>query len=292
MTTLLLPGVLAVVASFSAAAAHRRLRPSAAAPVLTFVSIATALAVLWSLVLLAIGFLAHVTWLTSLAAWCRTVGLAHDAVPPAAGLASLMLLVAMGASLLRTGYRFRRDARNVESDTELVVVPTAKPMAYAVPGRRGHIVVSSGMLRALDDDERRVLLAHERAHLRLRHHLYIRLTDLSASAVPLLAPLAARVRFATERWADEAAADEVGDRRLVARAVARAALLSAEHPLPAMAFGGLGVPARVDALLEPRRLPATLTLLSVTTVASSAVAGSTLQLHHLLAFATKVCETS
>jgi len=45
-----------------------------------------------------------------------------------------------------------------------------EPHAVAVPGRlgrRGHVLVTSGMLTALDDEERAVLLAHERAaHLR------------------------------------------------------------------------------------------------------------------------------
>ena len=75
------------------------------------------------------------------------------------------------------------------------------------------------MLRALDSRERRVLIAHERSHLRRGHHRYIRLTELAVAAVPVLAPLKARVRFAVERWADEDAAVEVGDRRSVARAI-------------------------------------------------------------------------
>lgn len=294
MTVLLLPGVVAVVVSIGAAAVHHRLRPSAAAPVLALVSAATALAVVWSLILLAIGFLAHVAWLADLAVWCRTVGFAHDAVPPAAGAASIVLLVAMASSLIRTGFRFRRQAVGASCEREVMVLPTPEPTAYAVPGRPGHIVVSVGMLRALDDDERRVLLAHERAHLRHRHHRYLRLAELSASAVPLLKPLAARVRFATERWADEEAASEVGDRRLVARAVARAALVSAAYPAPALAFGGYGVPARVTAMLteRPPQMSVTISLASAAGVALFTVAASTIQLHHLLAFASEVCRTA
>ena len=291
MIALLLPGFLALAASLSAAAVHRRLKPSIAAPALASVSAATALAIVWSVVLLAIGFLARLAWLADLALWCPTVSVARDAVPPAAGAASLPLLVAMGASLIQSRRRIRTSTTGVRVDTELLVLPTPEPVAYAVPGHPGHIVVSAGMLRALDDDERRVLLAHERAHLRHQHHRYVRLADLSASLAPFLAPLATRVRFATERWADEEAASEVGDRRLVARALAHAALESAALPAPEMAFRGLGVPARVEALLAERsfQLPASISLLPAAAVAMFAVGASTIQLHHLLAFAAGLC---
>lgn len=290
MTSLLLPGLLAVAASLTAAGVHRRLRPSVAAPVLAMVSVATALSVVWSLSLLAVGFVAHLAWAADLRAWCQALGVAHDAVPPAAGIVSTVALLAMAGAVVRAVRRLPPSPRSA-ADSELIVLPTPKPTAYAVPGRPGHIVVSAGMLRALDDDERQVLLAHERAHLRHRHHLYLRVVDVAVSAVPLLRPLATRVRFATERWADEDAAHEVGDRRLVARAIAQAALVSASFPAPALAFGGLGVPARVEALLDQpgAGLRATAALVSVTVIAVLTVAGSTIQFHHLLAFATELC---
>ncbi|MGW7378006.1 SpoIIE family protein phosphatase [Streptomyces sp. NPDC054794] len=45
-----------------------------------------------------------------------------------------------------------------------------QPDAYALLGRPGRIVVTSGMLRALPAEERAVLLAHEQAHLAHGHH--------------------------------------------------------------------------------------------------------------------------
>lgn len=290
MTALLLPGLFAVVASLTAAGVHRRLRPSLAAPLLALVSVATALAVVWSLALLAVGFVAHLAWAAELPSWCRALSVAHDAVPPAAGVISLVTLTAMAAGLVRA-IRGTRPRNAIRADTELVVLPTAEPTAYALPGRPGHIVVSAGMLRALDPDERQVLLAHERAHLRHRHHRYLRVVDFASAVVPALRPLASRVRFATERWADEDAAAEVGDRGLVARAVTRAALVTAAYPSPALAFGGLGIPARVEALLdEPsNRIGASIALAAVAAAALLTVAGSTLQLHHLLAFTAEMC---
>lgn len=289
MTRLLLPGAIAFAVSLTAAGVHRRLRPCVAAPVLAVVSVATALSVVWSLALLAVGYVAHVAWATSLPAWCRALGVAHDAVPPAAGLAAAAALVAMVAAVVRAIRRLPPSLPPV-ADSEVVVLPTAEPTAYAVPGRPGHVVVSVGMLRALDDDERRVLLAHERAHLRHRHHLYLRAVDIAVSAVPVLRPLAARVRFATERWADEEAADVVGDRSLVARAIAQAALVSVSSGAGALAIGDLGVAARVEALLDERGGPrANAALVSVGAVALVTVAGSTVQLHHLLAFVSGLC---
>jgi hypothetical protein len=289
---LVVPGVTAVAASLAAALLHRRLRPAVAVPILTLLSTMGALAVLWSLVLLVVGFVGHIAWISERAAWCRALAHAHDAIPPAAGVAAIVALVASALSIIRhERARPRVDAAMV-GDAELVVLPSDDATAYAVPGRPGHIVVSVGMIRALDEGERRVLLAHERAHLRHRHHGYVRVTELVAAAVPLLRPIRERVRFATERWADEVAADEVGDRTLAARAIARAALATTAAGVgPTLAMAALGVPARVDALLDESR-PAARRMAALTAtslIALVAIAGSTVQFHHLLAFAARLC---
>jgi beta-lactamase regulating signal transducer with metallopeptidase domain len=144
--------------------------------------------------------------------------------------------------------------------SNLVVVDALEPVACAVAGAGGRIVVSTAMLRALASDDRRVLLAHEGAHLHHRHHLYVAISDIAAAANPLLRPIARAVRRGVERWADEVAAAEVGDRRVAARSVANAALVRARFggagPLPAATPGALGlddgeVPARMRALLAP-----------------------------------------
>ena len=114
------------------------------------------------------------------------------------------------------------------------------------PGRRGFLVVSSGMLARLDPDE----FAHERAHLNHRHDLYIRAGSLASSAVPFLRPLANRVQYSLERWADEIAARELGDRELVARAIARAALARHDYA-PMLSFAQSGILERIEALTDP-----------------------------------------
>jgi hypothetical protein len=286
------PGVIAVVTSLAAALLHRRLRPAVAVPVLTMLSMMSALAVLWSLALLVVGFVGHIAWISERASWCRTLAHAHDAIPPVAGVAAIAALAASASSIVRHERRRPRFDTAIYGDHELVVLPDDEPTAYALPGQSGgpgHIVVSVGMIRALGESERRVLLAHERAHLRHGHHRYLRVADLVAAAVPLLRPISDRVRFATERWADEVASDMVGDRALTARAIARAALATTTSGAsPALAMAALGVPARVDALLDDQ--PARLRRMTVPSlVALATVAASTVQLHHLLAFASRLC---
>ena len=94
-------------------------------------------------------------------------------------------------------------------------------------------------------------MAHERSHLRRHHHRYLQATDLAVAALPMLAVSKRRLRFALERWADEDTAREVGDRALVASAIARAALASD----PALAQANLGIAGssvvdRVQFMLE------------------------------------------
>ncbi|MGW1771159.1 M56 family metallopeptidase [Streptomyces sp. NPDC002104] len=145
-------------------------------------------------------------------------------------------------------------------DGDLLLVPGSAVDAFALPGHRGRsgrIVVTSGMLRALKSGEREVLLAHERAHLSGRHHLLSAAVDLSATVHPALRSVRDCLGFHLERWADEAAAAEVGNRKVAAAAIARAALAGAAreprtrsgYPLLSVASGP--VPQRVEALLGP-----------------------------------------
>lgn len=278
------PAAIAVVVGVAAGRLQRRLNPAVAAVVFAAVAGLAAVAVAGAVVVVAAVFLAQLPWVSEQLGWCRALGADH-ALPTWLGGGLIVGAAAMALSL-----RGRRGSRHAlpASAGELVVVPSEDATAFAVPGRPGHIVVSSGMLRRLDDEERRVLFAHERAHLRFGHHRYLHVVDVAARLVPVLRPLRTRVRFATERWADEAAAKAVGDRRVVARAICRAALPASGV---AMAMADLGVPARVEALLagqEPRGSRALVlasTLLALIVVALS----STWQLHHVAAFAAHVC---
>ncbi|MDQ6797773.1 MAG: M48 family metalloprotease [Actinomycetota bacterium] len=186
--------------------------------------------------------------------WPRSLSVASP-VPRGVGalaLAGVVLTLVRVGQVMRhqaRGWRARRDLRLASADTELLIVDSPTPIAFALPGRPARIVASPAMLRALDADDRRVLFAHERAHLRLHHHLYQAAVYVGAAISPVLIPLRVKVRFSMERWADEEAAAELGGRQPVARALARAGLAATTHPAPSLAFGATGVPARVEALL-------------------------------------------
>ncbi|MFE3887284.1 M56 family metallopeptidase [Streptomyces lydicus] len=187
---------------------------------------------------------------------------------PAAGAAAGLLLAAALAVAHRTRRhhtelrtaRLATDAHPASGD--LCVLPHAAPDAYALPGRPGRpgrVVVTAGMLRALSADEREALFAHERAHLAGRHHLFLLTAALAAVCHPLLRSLRAPLAYALERWADETAASRVGDRRVTARAIGRAALAArpaaagAHRPGTVLAATTGPVPRRVAALLAPER---------------------------------------
>jgi Zn-dependent protease with chaperone function len=186
--------------------------------------------------------------------------------------------------------RVSREARDLgEARSGLVVVQGPTPAAFAVLGRPGRVVVSTAMLRALTAGERNALLAHENAHLRYHHQMYIQAAAVAAAANPLLRPLVATVRRNTERWADEAAAAEVGDRRLAASAVARAALASRglRHQISPSVNGVLGgwsdeseIAHRVRCLLHPPVRQSTgLTALVLATAVFCMAAGGAAAVH-------------
>ncbi|MGV9995069.1 M56 family metallopeptidase [Streptomyces sp. NPDC003374] len=166
------------------------------------------------------------------------------------------VVVACGRLLWRHG-RVRRHAHRALAGlpgTEVAVLPEAAPYAYALPGgRRGRVVVTTALLECLEPAQRRALFAHERAHLVARHHRFLLAVQLAARANPFLRPLRTAVSYTTERWADEEAAQVVGSRRAVARAIGRAALVSRGTPITTLAgFAAPGpVPRRVAALLGP-----------------------------------------
>ncbi|MFE2139668.1 M56 family metallopeptidase [Streptomyces sp. NPDC059466] len=187
----------------------------------------------------------------------------YDEIAGKAAIPALTLVLAVCARTLRRHHRIARGARRALAGlpaSSVVVLPEDRPYAYALPGGpRDRVVVTTALLRGLDPAERRALFAHERAHLTGRHHRYLLAVRLAARANPFLRPLRTAVTYTTERWADEDAARSVGSRRVVARAIGRAALRSGAGTTPAPAgFSGFAsagpVPRRVAALLGPAPL--------------------------------------
>ncbi|MFJ6622266.1 M48 family metalloprotease [Kitasatospora sp. NPDC091335] len=188
------------------------------------------------------------------------------------------------AALFRPTTPRRAGTLRRPADHPLTVLDDERADAFALPGRPGRpgrpgepgrIVVTSGMLRALTGPERAALLAHERAHLTARHHLFLALAEHAAGIHPALRGLRAPLGYHLERWADEVAAARVGDRAVTARAVGRAALAANRSPWPArprlVAAAHSGpVPRRVAALLRPRPATAPGTWLRAAAVALAA----------------------
>lgn len=253
------PLLITMVLAVFAPRAARRLAPRPAAWSLAAAALVASSGWLGSLALLAFAGLVQIPEVAEEGHWSLAAVRASDPVHLAvSGLAALALLASLtgltvaAVRQLRHLRWARRECRLLPGDTELAVLDMAAPEAFALPGSPGRIVVSRGMLRCLDDREREALLAHERAHLRGRHHLFQTLWRLSAAANPLLRPLSGAGGFVLERWADEEAAVRVGDRTVVAHAVGRAALAgSANRSRPALAATGGAVPQRVRALLAP-----------------------------------------
>lgn len=256
-----LPLVLPLTALPIARLAEQHLHPRRAARLLTTVAVILASCSLVCLGLLVVVGTAQLPGNPLPDGWSDEEvreAVPHDAF---AGKASILALVAVTMACgftLHRHYRFRarahRTLAGLPGGGGLAVLPDDVPYAYALPGSPGRVMVSTAMLAALDPAERRALLAHERAHLEGRHHRLLLATRLAGCVNPLLRPLRAALVYSTERWADEEAARVTGDRRLTARAVGKAALISGPGPAAAAVagFAAAGpVPRRVAALLGP-----------------------------------------
>jgi Zn-dependent protease with chaperone function len=253
-----LPLLASAGLAFAAPWLAHRLPPVFGAWLLTVATVVTAAGSLWALALLAATELEE---LPPIETHVQLDAPVSDLVRLAA-----LMLVAVGtgraAVATRTRRRLERELRLAcanHDPGELVVLADEVPQAFAVPGKPGHVVVSDGMLRALTASQRRVLLAHEGAHLDGHHERLLAMTEAAAAVNPLLRPARRAVAFLCERWADEVAARAVGDRRLAAQALATAALATAavasgRAPSLGMAFERLGVVRRVEALQAPPQL--------------------------------------
>ncbi|MFG2953739.1 M48 family metalloprotease [Streptomyces sp. NPDC048291] len=251
-----LPLVLPLTAWPVARLAEGRLHPRAATRLLTAMAVVMAGCSTLCLVLLMVVGTAQLPGNPLPDGWSDPevrAAVPHDEI---AGRAAIPALAAVAVLCGRTLLRHRRVTRRARRaltalpGRAVAVLPDSTPYAYALPDR---IVVTTALLDGLAPSERRALFAHERAHLAARHHHHLLAVHLAARANPFLRPLRTAVRYTAERWADEEAARSVGDRRTVARAIGKAALLSAGAPAPTLAAAAATgpVPRRVAALLGP-----------------------------------------
>ncbi|RNI25464.1 M56 family peptidase [Flexivirga caeni] len=190
----------------------------------------------------------------------QTVRHGREIPAPAANYPMLAIgLVISGlviARLLLQGHRIGRDLRiarrehaelvdllGVSPDPEggdesITVLAHPTPTAYCIPGRRHRVVLTDSTIRSLPADELSAVLAHERAHLRLRHDLVLEFFTVLHTTVPpaIRSDLALReVRLLIEALADESACRAVGPVP-VARALLQ--LAGANHPGATLGMAG------------------------------------------------------
>jgi Zn-dependent protease with chaperone function len=278
---------LAVMVALSLAfglAAPLRLHPSWSARLLATTGAMTAVAALGTGVFVAINYAA--TLAPAAAAHVPEWALFGDdsPVPDAVGLPAAVLTAAGFAVAGRTAARWSRELRDARRDTG-GPLETDTPIAVAVPGRHGGVLLSRGLLRDLTAAELHVVLEHETSHLRHRHHRYLAAGALAAAVLPPVRPLDRALRLAVERWADEDAAEASGDRALVARTLAKVALAQPPAAGPVTAFADSGVVQRVEALMgtPPAKNAVTGPLLLLGNgVVTGSLTAATLQLDHAL----------
>jgi Zn-dependent protease with chaperone function len=271
----------------------RRITPAVATRLLVPASLMISAASTFALGVAAFTLIGQIPEIAELGPWSPTTLRAETPIPAAAAIAGgLLLTYATTSALVLVSRRsvalvgVHRTCGRLGAPGSLVVVESDTPDAFTTPEATGRIIVTRGMLNALRPAERRALLAHEASHLRHRHTWWLLAADLAAAINPTLRATASALRHTVERWADEDAADTVADRRTVAHALAHAALAADAHrqhrpPIVAAATGG-DIPARVAALLAPRRSQpaAALAAVAMSLLLLGATADATLAVQH------------
>uniref|UniRef100_UPI00137500BD M48 family metalloprotease n=1 Tax=Streptomyces antimycoticus TaxID=68175 RepID=UPI00137500BD len=196
------PLLLSLLAPLGARLLSERCEPRLATWLLTVSALVLSAATTVTLGLLAITGLLRFPQLAVLGHWSAPTAQRDDPAELSVALISGLLLGAAALTAARMLWRRARtlaaaalEAACMPTEDGLVVVEDEAPDAFAVPGLPGRVVVSTGMLRTLDETERRILLAHERAHLTAHHYAFVALAQLGAAANPLLRPLATAVTY-------------------------------------------------------------------------------------------------
>ncbi|MGW3812627.1 M48 family metalloprotease [Streptomyces sp. NPDC005046] len=294
---LLIPLLVPFVVGLLARRCLDRLAPATALWAVTLAMVVLAGASVASLGALLLTGLLKLPFLADLGELVHPLRTASDLVVLPAAAAATGALTVGAWTVVRSALRQLRAFRSARSQADrrptagdLCVIESPHPDAYALPGRPHRIVVTTAMLRSLGADEREALFAHERAHNAGGHHRFLVAAELAAHCHPGLRTVRATVALAVERAADEAAAVAVGDRRLTARAIARAALAAgdarSDRPGFAPAATTGPVPQRVAALLAtPRLRPRAaawiaLVLAACAAVSAGASGAGVLAFHH------------
>jgi Zn-dependent protease with chaperone function len=150
--------------------------------------------------------------------------------------------------------RSAASGRSRTSAERLIVLESAHPQAWSLPGAQARLVVTTGALRRLGDREFAAVLAHELGHVRARHHWLLQCAEALHSGFPgarIFRLFREQVGRLVELAADDSAARRHGR---MATALALVELNTAVGPAAGCPSPLAEVPRRVDRLLagEPR----------------------------------------
>jgi hypothetical protein len=150
----------------------------------------------------------------------------------------------------------RLASRAAEVGVPVRELPADASLCFVSGLRRPSVVVSSGALAALSDEDLRAALLHERAHLRQRDALRAALVSGVAEFALVSSRRALRIyRACRESLADDEAAKSVG-RTEVAGVLVRFARHAAKVPVPSSLAEPDGLERRVRRLISPERAAA------------------------------------
>jgi Zn-dependent protease with chaperone function len=196
------------------------------------------------------------------AKWLKNCPYFHAGVggPGFYALNALLLggtFAAAGVALVRYRRTVRQRRRHQDALRFVVQIPVdlddvcvldhPLPVIYCIPARRRPIVVSKGALDRLEYAQLHAVLAHERAHLKHRHHLVLTAVDALAAALFWL-PTYHQARRVLPLLL-EMTADDIAARHWSRDAVAMALRKLAISPSPA---GGLAAGGSDGSQLEQR----------------------------------------
>lgn len=178
----------------------------------------------------------------------------------------LLLVALVGTRVLLDiihTWRFRKAMGKwqvVDSELPISIMATDIPVAFTSGIFSPRIFLSTGLLRSLTAEEKSLLIAHEKAHVRRFDGLKSLLArSLSIAQLPWVrTELLAQLHLASEQACDEAAATQADGRHRIAELLLKIERLYQQHfparsPLVLHVLGDRGstLPARIQALLAP-----------------------------------------
>ncbi|MFV0132038.1 M56 family metallopeptidase [Streptomyces sp. HMX87] len=137
----------------------------------------------------------------------------------------------------------------------VTVLEDDRPSVYCLPGTGHRIVLTSAAMAALEPAALDAVIAHERAHIRQRHHLVLahaKALERSFGRVALSRTAAEETRRLVELAADDEATARTDPLTLAGALVE---LAGAGAPAASLAASGGQVAGRVRRLLDPPRPP-------------------------------------